>query len=238
MSARDKIFKLLALVSRGPFRRALAKHRVAGAIEHLDAISWCAPRTLVDVGANKGQFALAFRALVPGGAIHAFEPLPSAARRFEAVFADDKDVILHRCAIGAKRNQATFFVADREDSSSLLELGAGQKEAFSVSGKSQITVAVRPLDDEVELAALPRPTMLKVDVQGGELAVLEGIRAIELIDAIYVELSFVELYVGQPLFEDVRAHLADRGFVLRGVFNQAFTQAFGPTQADCLFVRA
>jgi FkbM family methyltransferase len=237
MSTRDKLFKLIGLARRPSFRAALMKHRVAAAIEQLDAIDWCQARTLIDVGANKGQFSLAFRGLVPGGTIHAFEPLPAAAARFEGVFAGDDKVTLHRCAIGAKRTQATFFVADREDSSSLLELGAGQKEAFAVSGKSQIEVAVRPLEDEIDLPALQGPIMLKIDVQGGELAVLEGIAALERIDAIYVELSFVELYVGQPLFEDVRAHLAGRGFVLRGVFNQAFTAAFGPTQADCLFVR-
>ncbi|WP_423142834.1 FkbM family methyltransferase [Parablastomonas sp. CN1-191] len=238
MSAKDKLFKLAGLARKPAFRTALARHRVAAAIEHLDAIAWCGARTLVDVGANKGQFSLAWRGLTPAGRIHAFEPLPSAAARFEAVFAGDDTVTLHRCAIGAERTQATFFVTDREDSSSLLEPGAGQKEAFAVSAKSRIEVPVRPLEDEVDLAALAHPVLLKIDVQGGELAVLGGIGALDAIDFIYVELSFVELYLGQPLFEDVRAFLAARGFVLRGVFNQAFTEAFGPTQADCLFVRA
>ena len=103
--------------------------------------------------------------------------------------------------------------------------------------RAQIEVQVTRLGDAIDLAGLPRPILLKIDVQGAELKVLEGIDNWDLLDFIYVELSFVELYDRQALFEDVRAFLVGRGFALRGVFNQAFTDAFGPTQADCLFVR-
>jgi FkbM family methyltransferase len=237
MTIAPKVLKLAQLMKKPFFARTVLKHRVAATIEHLEAISFCAPVTLIDIGANKGQFSTAVRGLRPEAVIHAFEPLPAAADRYAAVFRGDSLTHLHRFAIGAESGTSTFFVADREDSSSLLRPGSGQHEAYGVSAKEQIKVEVRPLGSVIDLAALPSPVLLKIDVQGTELDVLKGIESLEPFNFIYVELSFVVLYEGQCLFEDVRAHLAGRGFSLRGVFNQSVTLAFGPTQADCLFVR-
>jgi hypothetical protein len=55
--------------------------------------------------------------------------------------------------------------------------------------------------------------LLKIDVQGSELQVLQGRRpALDLIDEVYCECSFVELYEGQALADEVICHLRDRGF--------------------------
>jgi hypothetical protein len=80
---------------------------------------------------------------------------------------------------------------------------------------------------------------LKLDVQGGELDVLNGAEEIlPFVDIIYCEASFVQLYDGQPLAHEIASHLMLGGFTLRGVFNQSITKEFGPTQADFLFVNA
>lgn len=232
-----KLIKLSKLVRKPGYVFALAKHGVAAAIEHVDAVSFVAPAALLDIGANKGQFSTLVRNIAPSAIIHAFEPLPAGADRYAALFAGDKRTTLHRVALGENSRTAVFHVTDRADSSSLLKPGEGQKFAFGVSTSSTIQVEVKPLDAVLKLVDLPRPVMVKIDVQGAELEVLRGIGDLSNIDAIYVELSFVELYQGQPLLEDVQRYLDERGFELRGVFNQAFTDIFGPTQADCLFIQ-
>jgi len=59
---------------------------------------------------------------------------------------------------------------------------------------------------------------LKADVQGHELAVVDGAReSLRDVHAIECELSFVELYRGQPLFADVVERLRSEGFVLMGL---------------------
>lgn len=232
-----KLWKLSKLARRSNYLSAMIKHRVAAAIEHVDAVKFIAPATLLDIGANKGQFSTVVRTCSPGAIIHAFEPLPAGADRFEALFAGDHLTTLHRVALGEDSRTAVFHVTDREDSSSLLKPGKGQEDAFGVSRTRTIDVQVRPLESVVNLEWFPHPILAKIDVQGAELEVLLGIRQLKQIDAIYVELSFVELYEGQPLFEDVQKYLDECGFELRGVFNQAFTENFGPTQADCLFVQ-
>lgn len=237
MAIAAKLVKFAKLMKRSFYISTALNHRVAAAVEHLEVISFCVPATIIDVGANKGQFSVAVRGLTPNAVIHAFEPLPMAADRFAAVFSRDPLVYLHRLALGASSFTSTFFITDRQDSSSLLMPGSGQQVAYGISAKEQIKVEVKPLGSVVDLSALPSPVLLKIDVQGTELDVLRGIESLDAFNFIYVELSFVVLYEGQSLFEEVRAHLAGRGFSLRGVFNQSVTTAFGPTQADCLFVR-
>jgi len=229
--------KALRLVWRPRLLRALLQYRVAAATEHFTLIRHVCPATLLDVGANKGQFSLAFRALRPGARIIAFEPLPEAADQYERLFRRDARAALHRVALMDREGEAEFHVTDRRDSSSLLKPGCGQRDAFGVRGEVTIRVPVRRLEGYLKSAVLERPILLKIDVQGAELGVLRGCDGLDVIDFVYVELSFTELYEGQPLYDEVAAYLSGRGFALAGVFNQVSTVSFGPTQADFLFKR-
>jgi FkbM family methyltransferase len=230
-----KIRKSLMLVSQPRFARAAFSHNIAAAVEHREAIELTKALTLIDIGTNKGQFSLAFRQLRPNAAIIGFEPLPQAADRYERLFAGDQAVSLHRVALAEATSMAEFHVTDREDSSSLLKPGAGQTSAFGVSEAVTIQVPVERLDARIRAKGLAHPILMKIDVQGAELRALQGCDWLEQVDFVYVELSFVELYEGQPLFSDVATYLMERGFTLAGVFNQVSTDAFGPTQADFLF---
>jgi FkbM family methyltransferase len=238
MTVIRRLRKAFTLLSRPTFARAAVGHRIAAAVEHLEAIVLTAADTLIDIGANKGQFSLAFHQRRPDARIIAFEPLPDAAGRYERMFAGTGNVVLHRVALSDAASTAVFHVTDRQDSSSLLKPGAGQQAAFGVSEAVAIKVPVERLDARVNLGALAHPILIKIDVQGAELKALQGCADLELADFIYVELSFVELYENQPLFSDVATYLMGRGFTLAGVFNQVSTAAFGPTQADFLFKRA
>jgi FkbM family methyltransferase len=232
-----KVKKAVALGARPRFARAAFGQGVAAAVEHLEAIALTKSATLLDVGANKGQFSLAFRQLRPDATIIGFEPLPQAADKYERLFASDSAVTLHRVALAEAASTAEFHVTDREDSSSLLKPGAGQTSAFGVSAAVTIQVPVERLDARVDVKSLMHPILMKIDVQGAELRALQGCDWLELVDFVYVELSFVELYEEQPLFSDVATYLMGRGFTLAGAFNQVVTDAFGPTQADFLFKR-
>lgn len=229
-----KTRKLMALLSRPTFAFAALRHRVAAGIEHLPVLRALQPKTLIDVGGNKGQFCLAAQAAVPGVHVIAFEPLAEEAERYQRAC---RPSVLHRVAISDVPGFADFHVTDRADSSSLLPAAKAQAEIFDVHPASTRRVVVRRLDDFVEVRNLPRPVLMKIDVQGAELGVLRGCRDLEAVDYLYVELSDVEFYQGQAMRDEVTAYLAGRGFEMIGVYNR--TVRGGETlQADYLFTRA
>jgi FkbM family methyltransferase len=227
--------KYIAAIATPAFWPSLA-NGVMPEVEHIPALKHIAPGTLIDVGANKGQFSVAAQYVIPSLRIEAFEPLESESAVYKSVLGPSAK--LHSLALGENATEAVFFVASRADSSSLLPPGEGQKAAYGVETKTLIRVPVARLSDVIEPSSLPRPILLKLDVQGGELDVLKGAeRVLPDINYIYCEASFVRLYDGQPLVNEIITYLIAHGFALRGVFNQSVTAEFGPTQADFLFER-
>ncbi|PZA13628.1 FkbM family methyltransferase [Rhodopseudomonas palustris] len=207
------------------------------ALEHGRLFDDIGVGTLIDVGANRGQFSLLVRHRFPNAQIHAFEPLEPERERLQAVVS--APLTCHPVALGATRRQATFHVTSKRDSSSLLLPGAAQQAASGVTRTGSITVQVERLPDVLDVAALPRPILMKLDVQGGELDVIAGSASVlPLIDAIYTEVSFVTLYEQQPLATEITTFLDQHGFALRGVYNHFFSPRIGPTQADFLYVRS
>jgi len=216
------------------FWPALARG-VMPTVESIEAIQRLSPQTLIDVGANKGQFSLMTRYLFPQIDIHAFEPLERERQIYATVVRPP--VRLYPTALGRVPGQATFFVTSRADSSSLLQPGTTQQAEYGMVTNRRITVPVACLPDVIDVASLRRPILLKLDVQGAELDVLRGAESVLFsVDMIYCEISYVELYEGQPLVGEIAAYLQLHGFSLRGVYNQATSKEFGPLQADFLFM--
>lgn len=229
-----KMRKLWAGLSNPAYRNAL-RHKVGATIEHESALARFAFDTVVDVGANRGQFATFVRATFPQCRVISFEPLDEPASLFEAVFKNDPQVRLIRGAVAAQQADLEMHVTAQEDSSSFFDVSEVQKEAFGSVVVRKTVVHCAPLSEFVSTEELGKTALLKIDTQGYELEVLRG--ATELLSAfkaIYCELSYVELYRGQPKASEVICFLRDHGFNLTGVYNQA--EAGGVAlQADMLF---
>jgi hypothetical protein len=130
-------------------------------------------------------------------------------------------------------------VSAADDSSSLLPIGERQLAEFPGTQEArQLDVPVVTLDDVID-EGLAGPVLLKIDVQGLELDVLRGAGdALSSLDTIFVECSFVELYEGQALADEVIAFLFSHGFRLAGVHGLATGQGGQTLQADLLFVNS
>ena len=231
----NRLIKYLLAISTPAFWPALLRG-VVPAAEHLSVLQGLALRTVIDVGANKGQFSLVARHLFPKAQIFAFEPLTDELRKYKNVVAGPRDV--YPVAVAATKGIADYFVTSRADSSSLLTPSYSQSAAYGVVLSSRSTVQTERLSDIILPEACVSPAFLKIDVQGGELGVLKGAEdLLPHLDIIYCEVSFVQLYEGQPLAQDVIGYLGNNDFYLRGVFNQSSTKQFGATQADLLFFR-
>jgi len=232
--------KKLARILKSPYYRTrLLLHRVAAGVEHVRVLSGLDCCTVVDIGANRGQFAMVARRCMPQARVISFEPLPVAATKFRAVFADDDRVTLHEVAIGPVPGNATIHVSKRDDSSSLLPITATQVALFPGTAEvATTTVRVAPLREFVSAEEIQHPAFLKLDVQGYELEALRGCEdMLGQFAYVYVECSFVELYGGQALGDEVIAWLRERGFRLRGVHNMDYDRGGRAIQADFLFAR-
>jgi FkbM family methyltransferase len=196
------------------------------------------PSFVVDVGANRGQFALDVRRAAPQARILSFEPLPSEAAVFRTIFLGQRNVELIESALGSANGTAKLHVAGAADSSSLLHIGSLQEQLFPGTGEVQVVdVRVDVLDEVLQEFALADRSLLKIDVQGYELEVLKGaLNSLSHFRWVYVELSFVELYVGQPLAHEVMTLLVTHGF---GIVDAGTpTRSKGRTiQQDYLFER-
>lgn len=235
-----RVRKLAKLLAVPLWRRALLGHRVAAGPEHGFVLRHLGDiRTVVDIGANCGQFALVARHFFPEAHIVSFEPLPGPAAVYRSIFAQDAQVTLHEGAIGPEAGETTIHISKRADSSSLLPIGAAQDRLFPGTAEAGTAVIrVGPFSAYVAPADIEGPALLKLDVQGFELQALKGCEeALERFGWIYAECSFVELYEGQALADEVIAWLRERGFGLCGVYNMAYDREKRAVQADFLFIR-
>jgi FkbM family methyltransferase len=232
-----KARKLFKVLRHADYRAALRTGRVAAAIEHERLLKTLRCATVVDIGANRGQFALVTRHCFPQARLICFEPLSAPAKCFSDVFGADPLVCLHRVAVGKQSGEATIHVAGADGSSSLLPITALQTSLFPRTSEVRTeTVQVAPLEKLVTRDQIVAPALLKIDVQGYELNTLEGCESLlGEFDFVYVECSFVELYQGQALAHEVCAYLGEHDFRLVGVYNLHYDSAGRAIQADFLF---
>src|SRR5690349_17603588 len=98
MHLRTRARKLLGILSAPRLVTVMLKHRVAAAVEHGQALRSRDFRTIVDIGANRGQFALVARACFPDARIVAFEPLAGPFETLSRVFEGDLGFEAHKVA--------------------------------------------------------------------------------------------------------------------------------------------
>ena len=232
---RARIRKLSRLISDRRYWRPLSSG-VAASVEHNEVPFRTDHRTILDVGASKGQFALFAEGRFPDAKVISFEPLPGPAATLRSVTGNRVEV--RTVALGSTPGSAEINVSGRDDSSSLLPIGERQVREFpGTAARSKATIEVSTLDSEVD-GEIVRPCLLKVDVQGLELEVLRGGRKVlARVDEALVECSFVELYEGQALADEVVAFMLDSGLRLAGVHGMVCSDDGEPVQADFMFRR-
>jgi FkbM family methyltransferase len=234
-----KLAKLIRILQLSKSRHALFLHRVASSVEHESLLKGLKLNFIVDIGANRGQFALIASEIFPNAYIHSFEPLKKPADRFERIFRNNTRVVLHRVALGNCASIKPMHVSKRDDSSSLLPITSLQEEVFPGTSETAIqNVKVDKLRNIIRPSEITRPSLLKIDVQGYEFEVLEGCDDIlENFDYIYIECSFLELYKNQILADEVIASLHDKNFRLVGTYNAVYDGDGRSIQTDFLFTR-
>ncbi|MGQ0464251.1 MAG: FkbM family methyltransferase [Sporichthyaceae bacterium] len=189
---------------RDPFPR-----RVVAALHHLDV------HTVLDVGANVGQYAMGLRAFGYRGRIVSCEPLSAEFAQLAGRAARDPNWTAVHTAVGAEPGRLTINVAANSQSSSLLPMARAHLDAAPASvAVGTETVPVTTVRELIGDAALdPARTLLKIDTQGFEAMVLDGAgERLPEFAAVQLELSYVPLYEGQALAGTLIDRMAAAGF--------------------------
>jgi len=173
---------------------------------------------LFDVGANQGQYAADVRVEGYKKKIVSFEPLPDAYALLAEKAKKDPDWIVHpRCAVGSAPGETMINIAGNSYSSSLLPMTSAHSDSAPDSVYvGQAKTEVITLDSVFDTYVKPgERVFLKIDTQGFEKFVLEGAReSLKRIAGVQLELSIVELYSGQMLYEYFFDFLKAQGFYL------------------------
>lgn len=191
---------------------------------------------ILDVGANKGQFVTLLQYLNPKAKIYCFEPLQIELNKIRRIFNNNPNIITYNLALSNTNKKSQFFITSRRDNSSLIK---PEKQLIffpNLKILKQETVKCMRLDalKDIELESEKR-CLLKIDVQGSELQVLEGIgKSFKYIDYIYIELTFEEMYSSQNLISDIISFLNDKRFKLIKINNLVSVSGV-QIQGDFLF---
>jgi len=163
-----------------------------------------------DVGSNVGFFTLiAARRVGDLGQVHAFEAVPDVARALRRNVERNRfaNVTVHECAVGAAEGVVDLFLSSHPGGATISERDRPRNHTRT------ITTRVTTLDDVVDAGARP-PDLLKVDVEGAELDVLEG--ATRVIDrarpVVVCEVDDADARRAETKTEAVRGFLAGRGY--------------------------
>jgi FkbM family methyltransferase len=145
-----------------------------------------------DVGANKGEYASLFKRL--GARVVLVEPNPDLAARLRLRYRRFPVV---ECAVGAKPGTATLHLGTDTNYSTIAEHWRPVVERRGRLSGDAVTVDVRTLDSLI--AEHGRPDFIKLDVEGSELAALDGLSLAP---------PALQFEYQRPLMEDLTACVA------------------------------
>jgi FkbM family methyltransferase len=174
------------------------------------------PLVLVDAGcrwgASEGWEALLGRIEVIG-----FDPDEEECARLNAAGVPGRRYVPF--ALGARTGTARLHLTAEPACSSLYPPDRSVVEERPLLALARPAgtgaIAVTRLDEWLRREGIGRVDALKLDVQGSELAALEGTGfALEGVRAVETEVTFNRIYDGQPLFADIDRFLRARGFLL------------------------
>lgn len=128
------------------------------------------PTVIYDIGANKGTWTKECLEFFPNATYYLFEPQINLKRDIELIIQKNENIKLFTVGVGDTNGELDFTIHERDDSCSFRYSKFEAKQR----GFKQIKASVVTLDDFVKENKLKLPSILKIDAEGLDLAVLEG----------------------------------------------------------------
>lgn len=204
-------------------------------------MDYCQVDTVLDVGANTGQYGKSLREAGYKGNMISFEPLNSAFAALKKNADNDSNWAVNNFALGNEDGKTVINIAGNSYSSSILNmlpLHADSAPESKYVGQQEIEI--KKLDTIFSsIAKAGSGIMLKIDTQGYEKNVIDGAASsLSNIRMIQLEMALAPLYANELLFLDMIHYLDNRGFQLFSLETGFSSPETGQLlQADGIFVQ-
>jgi FkbM family methyltransferase len=174
---------------------------------------------ILEIGARpEGGRPEPFHALIhsfPGSRINAFEVDPELCKTLNSKATSG--LVYHPVAMGRSEEERPFYETNYPMCASLYKPNEKLLERYNnmevARLKTVSTIKTVSLDYFARENNLGPVDFIKIDIQGAELDVFQGgTSTLKDVVAIVTEVEFIHHYENQPLFGDVSAFLAERGF--------------------------
>lgn len=165
-----------------------------------------------DVGANVGMYTCFVAQALTTGTVVAFEPEPANLARLRAnLESNARPTTWQTAGIALAAENGTTLLASSHRAADTAQPGTGH---YYLSDDDGIEVPCRRGDSLVD-DGYPPPDVMKIDVQGAELLVLEGMgEYLSSVETIYAELHTEKCERYDVAIEEVESFLVDAGFSL------------------------
>jgi FkbM family methyltransferase len=200
-------------------------------------------RSIIDVGANEGQFARQISRFFPDARLFCFEPLEKPFQELSAWAKKQKErVSCFQTALGDRTGEGEMHLhVQHTPSSSMLAATDTCHRLYPQSQAERLTrIKISTLDAMLEgvLDSMPRDIMLKLDVQGFEDRVLRGaVRVLAQCRAVVLEVSLDPLYEEQAKFLEIVQLLQEAKFGYAGNLDQVYAEDGRVVYLDAMFLR-
>ena len=197
---------------------------------------------VLDVGANRGQFAERLRMMGYPGHIFSFEPMPVEFALLEQAAANDPRWHCYNSALGRTEETKPFNVVGIGEATVYSSFLAPREGAAMPSVGAEVAMTIKVLDTlfpEIEAKAGPGARyFLKLDTQGFDLEVCAGaVATLPRMLGVQSEISVQPLYEGQPGYIESLSFYQNLGFALMNLSVVNRTAIGGILEYDCLMVR-
>jgi FkbM family methyltransferase len=181
-------------------------------------LNWNKVDYVIDIGANRGQFAVGLLDFGYKGKIVSFEPVGSVHQELSKVASKyDRWEVAKQIAIGSENGEVEINVSDNSVFSSILNIKKSHVEQkdYSKTVRTE-TVKIGRLDDVLPeyLDVSAHRVLLKIDTQGFEKQVLDGAPdTLSKIQGLKIEMPLTPIYEGvNYTFYDIIDVVRARGF--------------------------
>ncbi len=201
-------------------------------------------KTILDIGANTGQFARYVSSIFPEAQLICFEPLPDQFKQLEAWAGkiEKKRPLVFNIAIGDKKGEEKIYLhLDHNPSSSILPATKLLREAYpNTRAKKQIPIKINTLDNIMsDLADKAQPDIfIKIDVQGYEDRVIRGgEKILNKASALMIEVNLDSFYHDQTSFDELIQLLIKSNFHYSGNLEQSYNNEGYVSYFDAVFIK-